>query len=111
MTRLDSNSSASRVVLLTVVECASGYHYPTDRLREDPRVGRGSRTIIARAQSPALTPTVLYRFERGREAGAMLIDTIERRRLRPTHTMHPVAFVAPGAGVKADPGGARMTTM
>ena len=64
------------------------------RVPQDVAVVGGGDTIIAALHSPALTSTMLHPFEQGKEAGAMLIDVIERRRLRPTHTILPVTFVA-----------------
>ena len=64
------------------------------RIPQDVSVVGGGDTIIAATHSPTLTSTMLYPYEQGKEAGAMLIDVIERRRLRPTHTILPVTFVA-----------------
>jgi LacI family transcriptional regulator len=64
------------------------------RVPHDVAVVGGGDTIIAGVHSPTLTSTVLHPYEQGKEAGAMLIEVIERRRLRPTHTILPVALVA-----------------
>lgn len=63
------------------------------RVPQDVAVVSSGNTIIAGVHSPALTATMLYPYEQGREAGAILIDVIQRRRLRPTHTTLPVTFV------------------
>jgi LacI family transcriptional regulator len=55
-------------------------------------VGSGD-TIVAGLHSPTLTSAKLYPYEQGQEAGAMVIDVIERRRLRPTHTVIPATIV------------------
>jgi LacI family transcriptional regulator len=55
-------------------------------------VGSGD-TLVADLHSPTLTSVQLYPYEQGQEAGAMVIDVIERRRLRPTHTIVPVTLV------------------
>lgn len=55
-------------------------------------VGSGD-TLVADLHSPRLTSVKLYPYEQGQEAGAMVIDVIERRRLRPTHTIVPVTLV------------------
>lgn len=64
------------------------------RVPNDIAVVGGGDTIIAGVHSPTLTSTVLDPYEQGKESGAMLIEIIERRRLRPTHTILPVALVA-----------------
>jgi LacI family transcriptional regulator len=56
-------------------------------------VGSGD-TLVAELHYPRLTSVKLYPYEQGQEAGAMVIDVIERRRLRPTHTIVPVTLVA-----------------
>lgn len=66
----------------------AGLHCPSDVAV----IGSGD-TLVADLHSPTLTSVKLHPYEQGQEAGAMVIDVIERRRLRPTHTIVPVTLV------------------
>lgn len=49
-------------------------------------IGSGN-TLVAPLHDPPLTSFNLYPYEQGQEAGNVMIDVIERRRLRPAHTI------------------------
>ena len=55
-------------------------------------IGSGN-TLLAPLHDPPLTSFNLYPYEQGQEAGNVMIDVIERRRLRPAHTIIPAELV------------------
>ncbi len=63
------------------------------RCPKDVAVIGSGNTLIAPLHDPPLTSFNLYPYEQGQEAGNVMIDVIERRRLRPAHTIIPAELV------------------
>lgn len=50
-------------------------------------------TLISRAYTPAITSVDMAPYEMGRRAAELLVDVVEKRRIRPSHTIIPVRLV------------------